>query len=789
MNFSLNLLKKFVSIEVPAAELAELLTERVFEVEDVRELAAQFNHVIAAKVTKVEKHPNADRLRIVTVTDGKKELGPIVCGAHNFDVGATVALALPGAHIPQNIHSDSHEGFTLEKATIRGVESQGMICARFELGLSDKPEDGIWLLDEKVALGTEVAELIPQDTILDIALPPNRPDLYSHFGVAREIHAVLGYQLKDQPRLGKIRPSKESTFHVQVEDYELTPKFWAAKINIKVQPSPQWLQDHLHALGSKSINNVVDITNYVMSELGQPLHAFDATAISGTMHIRKAEAGENITLLNRKGYKLEPTMLVIADDKKALDVAGIMGGADSEVKPETKTIILTAANFNPTNIRQTSKKLGLRSDASALFEKGLHPNLTDLAMARAMELLREHAAARIAEIALIDHSDQKLEKINLTPDEINNLLGTRLTPTEIHSYLSRFGIKITGTKTMVAVAPWWRPDLRDAPDLAEEVLKVHGVNTVVPQPFTLVGQSPSGFEALWRNLRVTKEFWTRSGYFEVQNYSFVSGQDITKYERTPADHIAITNPQSVDQGYLKRDLFIPLLKNVRANQYFTDDFRLYEIGKHYNGFENEPLILSGVSFSKTVPVQKRVAELKGDIVQFVQVLGITNLAFEVGSGSVTLMIGETNVGSLGLFSAEVRQNFDITNEVTWFELDLTAIYQFRKDLGASVPNKFPKIKRDISLVVGSGTRWQSIERVIRSGSDLIQDVSIIEADFLTTDKAAKEFHDNLQKQNQKNLGIRVVFQAPDRTLTEAEITGIFDQILVQLGKELGAHIR
>jgi phenylalanyl-tRNA synthetase beta chain len=785
MKVSLNLLKQFVSFKQTPEQLAELLTDRAFEVEGVIELTPKFKGIISARVEKIEPHPNADRLRVITLTDGQKTIDPVVCGAFNFKESDVVALALPGAYIPGG-------DYTLEPATIRGVTSQGMICAKSELGIGEEEGKTIWVMESDTPLGKDVKLLLPADTLLEVALPANRPDLYSHYGIARELAAVLNVKLK-QPKIPKLTPSRgKQPFSVTIKDKGLCPKFVAICMrNIEVKPSPQFIQDTLRALGIRPINNVVDITNYVTAELGQPLHAFDSKGVIGDMVIRLAKSGEAIQAINHKQYRLDSQALVIADQKKPLDVAGVMGGLESEIADATEKIILTAATFNGPSVRQTSKKLGLRTEASALFEKGLPTELASWGASRAMELLIEHANAKVDQITVLDYNKSKPIKIKVAPERINRLLGADYSTTQIKQSLQRYQIPTTSNgKTLLAAIPWWRTDLHDEADLAEEVVRIQGVNGLNPQPLNLTVNPTIEQESLSRQIRLSKELWARLGYNEVQNYSFISEQDILKFKADPKQFISVTNPLSSDQGYLKRHLLIPLLKNVRQNQYQADEFKLFEIGKQYLSFGQEPLLLSGIGYSKTKSLARQLAEIKGDCVKYLENLGLTAVEFKPANDLwLEVKVTGAVVGLVGVVQAELTENFNIDRQIVWFKLELEKILPLSKDHQYVAQSKYPTVQRDVSVVISKEIPWSDIEQLFTASSPLLTEVTVAEADYLATDKDSLKFHQSLARQGQKNLLIRATFQAPDRTLTEAEISGILEQIVLKLKQKLGAEIR
>jgi phenylalanyl-tRNA synthetase beta chain len=789
MKLSYNLLKEFVKIKLPPEKLGQILTEHSFEVEKIVPQAYAFSGIVAAKVLEVQKHPNADRLRVVKADIGGTVVDPVVCGAFNFGAGDMVALALPGARIAQNIHSEAHEPFILKNAKIRGIESQGMICAAFELGLAEEPGEGIMLLEKSVKPGTPLSDIFNStDTLLETALPANRPDLYSHFGIAQEIAAVLNIKMS-------VKENKKQSFKtakgwkVEVKDKKLCPKYFGLKFsNVKITPSPKALQDVLKTVGLRPVNNVVDATNLVMLELGQPLHAFDAGKVSGNIVVRRAKKGEKFTALNHKEYNLDEDMLLISDKNKSLALAGIMGGLDSEITGNTTDIILEAANFNQFNIRQTSKRLGLKTDSGSKFEKGLHPHLVDLALLRAANLLTQLAGARPEGFAGVASPEPKPAKIRFVAADINKLLGTDFKTFEIKKFLSRFQINSTGTKSMLATPPWWRTDLLSPADLAEELIKLVGYNKLSPRPIT-IQPAGDGQASLSKDIYQTKNYWARLGYFEVQNYNFISEKDIRDFGET-RPHLEIANPLSSDQRYLKRHLLIPLLKNVSLNQKNSNHFKLFEVGKQYLGFENEPLLLSSVSFSKTEPMEKLLMGAKGDILEYLQNLGIGEVGFgETGKPWLNIQAGGQTLGLVGVIEETVTKKFDIDIPIIFTKLELEKVLALKKDILYKPVSKFPGVQRDISIIVSKDVLWENVEKTVKPTSNLIRKISLFEAPFLAQDKTTKEYHKNLGIQGKQNLGIRLNLEAFDHTLTEAEVASILDKIVLKLRQEFKAEIR
>ncbi len=819
MKFSYSLLKQFVSLKIPPQKLGELLSAHSCEVEGITAPGGDFKNIFAAEVVGIQKHPNADRLRVVKLDAGDRIIEPVVCGAFNFGVGDIVALALPGAEIKQNIHSETHEPFILQKAIIRGVESRGMICAAFELGLSDSMAKEILVLDKKVKPGTPLNEIFPADDyVLNIALPANRSDLHSHLGLAREIAAVLNLKFKEPAA----KPPKLpwSGAWKATADKSFCPKFYAAKLSgMKVGPSPKFIRDELLAVGQRPINNVVDITNYIMVKYGQPTHAYDAAKINGNLTVRRAREKEKFVAINHKTYELNSGMFVIADEQKTIALGGMIGGLQSEINQNTKEIIFEVANFSATITRFTSKQLGFKTDGSAIWEKGVHPNLADLGLAEGLKLLQEYAGAKIAAFAKFTTPVKKPLVIKFTADEINRLLGTNLKANEIVKYLNRYKIesKIINQKSKIinSLPPWWRQDITAAPDLSEEVLKLYGYNKVPPRPLDFI--PPASNESsddinLSDNIYQAKQLWARLGYSEVQNYNFVSQKDIVNLGEDPKTHVKIQNPLSQDQGYMRRGGLAALLKNVHLNQKYFDSFKLFEIGRDYFGFENEPLTLTAVLFDKHGLPAKLLTKAKGAVVEFFKAFGHRHIAFKENGKEAKVYHHDQALGGIQLVSPAILKNFDIESGVIFVKLDLQKILQIKKDILYQAFSKFPSVKRDLSIIVASNIQWQSIENAIRgvilnvearrgvpkkngrprpaaTPNDIAIQISLFEADFLAAEKTNQKFHEDLAKQGKKNFGIRLIFKAKNRTLTEAEVAGILDQIVLKLQGELKAQIR
>lgn len=791
MKVSLNLIKEFVKINTEPEALGKLITEKAFEVEAIHGGKVNFSNVYTAKVEKIEKHPNADRLRVISLNLATKKLSPVVCGAWNFKEGDVVLVATPGAVIARSIHNPEEGSFKLGKATIRGVESQGMICSAYELGLSDELRDGVVVMPASTPIGVDYANSLTKDTVFDLALPANRPDLFSHLGVAREIGAILNKKVvnldvKESKLLGKIR--KENIVKVP----KLCKKFYTIKINnVEITESPDFIQTALNAVGIKPINNIVDITNFVMIEIGQPLHAFDASKLSGQIVVKSAKASEQVELLNHKTYKLESDMVVLSDGKKTLDVAGIMGGLESEVTEETKEIILIAENFDMGNIRKTSKRLGLRSEAGTRFEKGLHSYLTTLGVNRAVELIAKHANGEVVETVLFDESKPEVTKIDFTDRQINQLLGTEIPAQKIKEFLERYGIVVTGNGKMRAVIPYFRTDITTVEDLAEEVLKLFGTNNIKSAPIAALSNHYEG-DKRWKFLRNTKNYWVSAGFFEVQNYSFLSDTDINILKGNLEDHVSVKNPLSEDQGYMRKDSLAQLLKNAKLNQNSVDTLKIFEVAKRYEDYLKETWIFCNLILSKVETIQTLFSKARGECELFLEKSGITEYKWKFGKTNAEIEVQGEIVGKVEVIDADISEGYDLYTQPIFVHLEVERIFELSKKSTFEEFSRFQIVNRDVSVVVDFALNWQhldnAIHEILRRNNDIETRVKVLDIGSMSTEKKAIDFANKLKAEGKKNWLISFEFKPKNKTLTDAEINGFLDQILVKL-KGSGALIR
>src|SRR5438270_8407942 len=465
MKFSVNWLREFVDLPKNSEEIAELLTRAGVETENIETRGAKIDDVIVSQVIASSRHPNADRLTVCEVNDGSGTKRQIVCGATNYKVGDKVPLALPGAKLPN--------GTEIRKSKLRGVESEGMLCSAIELGLGSDAA-GLLILSPEAKVGAPISDLFPSDAILDVEITPNRGDLLSHFGLAREIAALTEKKLKSTPRDTKIEIRKTG---VTISSTRECPFFSARKIdNVTVGPSPQWLRAKIESVGIRSINNIVDISNFVMLELGQPTHAFDADKLEGGINVRLARDGEKFLALDGKTYSLKPDNLVVADQERAVGIAGVMGGEETGVTDSTKNILLEAAYFLPASVRHTARELNLPSDASYRFERGVDPGMIFRASARATELIREIAGGTPAkEIQAAGKLPANPSDISLSYEKCDRVVGVAIKPKTVDEILTGFGLmKTSAAKITKWKIPSYRRDLQRDIDLIEEVVRAQG---------------------------------------------------------------------------------------------------------------------------------------------------------------------------------------------------------------------------------------------------------------------------------------------------------------------------
>ncbi|MEJ0021143.1 MAG: phenylalanine--tRNA ligase subunit beta [Candidatus Doudnabacteria bacterium] len=771
MKFAYSWLKELVDIRLSPDKLAEFLSLHAFETEADADQKV-FSGIIVAKVTKIEKHPNADRLRIITLTDGRNTFGPVVCGAWNFDVGATVPLALPGGIIPHDQHDPDGKPFTLSKAIIRGVESQGMICSAKELGLG-ADGGGILLLDSGSKLGEPFAiKNSSSEPMLDVSVPANRPDLISYRGVAWEISALTGAKYKIKNKKSKLANLPSKVLKVRISDPALCSKYIGVRlVNIKIKESPKFIQDRLKLSGMRPINNVVDITNYVMLEIGQPLHAFDATMVTGPINVRKAYLNESLKTLDGVERKLTTNMLVIADAKKPLAIAGVMGGAESAVIDFTGEVILEAANFNSVSIRRTARNLGLRTDASSRFEKSLPVGLAMAAAEYAVELLVKYASAKPLEYAEAGIKKEKPITVKVDAKKVNALLGTDISVSEQERILKRFGFALQAShSTLQVTVPFWRPDVRIWEDLAEEIVRFEGLDKIPDALAPLPNSSGMTDQIVDEHERVA-DLLTGMGFNEAYTYSFVPESIFDKYGIDRKQAVEIANPMSSDQQYLRQGLGMNYERLIGQNGRYVSEESLFEIGNVYrktNGSVEEHTNLFLICFSKT---RQPAGKLIGSIRELFGRLGV-----EMSIAQVDEEMGEVSADGEKL--GPIRA---VNEELKWAaaELNFEKLIKHIKPKQFVPPSKYPAEELDAAILVREDLPWGEIkELILKSNKQLIKSATLFDV-----------YQGKNVSPGKKSLGFRIVYQADNRTLKDEEVTKIHKEILNELKSKFHAEIR
>lgn len=784
MKFSVNWLREFVELPASVEKLAELLTLAGIEIEGIEKHGANFDKVVVAQITASAQHPNADRLSVCQVDDGSGEQQQIVCGAKNYKVGDKVPLALPGAVLANDLK--------IKPSKLRGVESQGMLCSPSELGLS-ADSDGLLILSPEAKIGEPIASLFPEDTILDVEITPNRGDLLSHFGLAREIAALVGSSRCDDrgPRSAPSLPLKADG--VRITALEQCPFYSARRIdNVTVGPSPQWLRSKLEAVGLRSINNIVDISNFVMLELGQPTHAFDSDKLKGDIVVRLARDGEKFLALDGKIYALTSRDLVIADQERVVGIGGVMGGEETGVTASTKNVLLEAAYFLPSSVRRTARTLNLPSDASYRFERRVDPAMILPASQRATELIRELAAGNpSAEIATAGALPEPPPDVSLRYERCNELIGVPVPKERVVQILEGFGLKKAGAtndETSWRI-PSFRSDLQREADLIEEVVRVFGIENVPGRDRSRsTPQSEADrlydFEASLRQRLIAR------GVSEVRSSALLPRQGGLFAEGA----LELRNPLSEDHVALRPTLLSGLIDVLARNvRHGAPSIRLFELGHVFspgNATEKRSLglICSGNSGSaahwRSGSARKLdLFDLKG----FIDAIGIEEVSVKRSerpglSLAADVFSGSQNIGFIGQLSAAKIQELGASAPVFVGEVEI------RPDLIATERGtfreiaKFPSVTRDIAMIVPEDLSHEKIYSTIASANEpLLASIELFDV-----------FAGN-EEQNfgagKKSMAYALTYRDKTRTLTNDEISVVHAKIRERLQRELGVELR
>ena len=782
MKFSVNWLREFVDLPKNPEEIAELLTRAGIETKNIEMRGAKIDKVIVSQITASSRHPNADRLTVCEVDDGSGTKRQIVCGATNYKVGDKVPLALPGAKLPN--------GTEIRNSKLRGVESEGMLCSAIELGLG-ADASGLLILSPEAKMGAQIGDLFPADTILDVEITPNRGDLLSHFGLAREIAALTEKKLKSTPRDVKI-DTKESG--VNISAARECPFFSARKIdNVKVGPSPQWLRAKIESVGTRSINNIVDISNFVMLELGQPTHAFDADKLKGGINVRLARAGEKFLALDGKTYSLKHDNCVVADQERAIGIGGVMGGEETGVTETTKNILLESAYFLPASVRRTARNLNLPSDASYRFERGVDPEMVLRASQRATELIREIAGGTPAkEVAAAGKVPANPSDVSLSYEKCDRVVGIAIKPKMVDQVLGGFGLKKSkgSDKGGTWKIPSYRRDLQSDVDLIEEVVRAYGAEKI---PGTDRSRStPSSAADRSHDVEsALRERLVARGLSEVRTSKLIPRSAAAFSESA----IAIQNPLSEDHVALRPSLLSGLLgvleRNLRAG---AERVALFELGRVFvprDGREERRVgflvwgrVVSDPHWREPDRGRLDFFDLKGAVESvFPEKLSFQrsthpnlSIAAEIYADNQLIGIaGQLSTSSLktsapgGVFVAELSQDFPLKG------LGSTATF---REFG-----RFPSVTRDIAMIVPDTLSHEQIWKVIFEPKE-----SLLEkAEFF--DRVVGKEAEQLFGPGKKSVAYRLTYRDKNRTLTNEEVTEVHARIREKLKRELGVTLR
>jgi phenylalanyl-tRNA synthetase beta chain len=795
MKVSYNWLKEYLPLDLQAQDLAERLLQLGFEVASLSKLGPAFSGVVTGHVLTVEKHPNADRLSLCVVEVGSEKYS-VVCGAKNVAAGQKIALARVGAVLPG--------GFKIERSKIRGVESQGMICSRKELGLACAEGagdgDGIWVLDPATAVGQDVAaSLGDPDHILEVEFTPNRSDCLSHLGLARELSAYFKIPLRQQP--APVIPSGAIPCGaLKVEAPQACPRYVGRSFEgLAVGTSPGWLAAKLEAVGLRPINALVDITNYLLMDVGQPMHVFDADKLDGGVIVRFAKPGEKIVALDEKEYSLTERCLVIADQKKPVAIAGVMGGRDTGVTEKTKRAFLESAFFDPPTVRRASQALRLKSDASHRFERGTDPEAAWTASLRATELILKLCGrgVKCSEASDCRAPAAPPSPIRVSGGRINEILGSAFPADAVESSLRRIsaGLEKRG-EIMSFTPPSYRRDLTTAWDLAEEVARLAGYENI---PYRCAPQAPAPSRALPAQTLTdrTRRRLAGLGLCEAYNYDFISDK-LAALARLQMRLIRVKNPLSEEYANLRPTLLVGLLNNARLNlNNGAEAVRLFELGKVYAAAGTAVSESAHVAGLLLGPAAKHLGffDAKGVVEELLA--GIPDIEWLPLSdaaagqtpsdpifhprGSLRLRHAKGVLGTVGILHPGVARAWDMERaEACLFQLDLDLIAQVEIAKTQFAPfSVFPRSSRDLSFLVDSTARYGDVLGTIRGAGVMeLRDVELVD-----------KFTGQGVPSGKQSLTVRLHFGLADRTLKDSEVAAAAERILAELQRRQGAVLR
>jgi phenylalanyl-tRNA synthetase beta chain len=804
MTISFDWLKTLFPTQLPAAEVAALLTGSGLEVEGLEELESipgGLRGVVLGTVLTCERHPDADKLSLTTVAVGDDAPRQIVCGAPNVAAGQRVVVALEGAML----YPSTGEPFKIKKSKIRGAASEGMICAEDEIGLGQS-HAGIMVLDTNLPDGTPAAEYfgLGSDTVLEIGLTPNRADAASHYGVARELRALLGQPAHLPDVSAFAAPASGDNIRVTIEDDQACPRYAGLLLdNVQVGPSPEWLQRRLRSIGLSPINNVVDVTNFVLHELGLPLHAFDADQVTGAaIRVKRAEAGEKFVTLDGVERTLLADDLVIANAQGApMALAGVFGGKTSGVSDATTRVFLESAYFAPAVVRRTSQAHGLKTDASFRYERGTDPYMVPTALRRAALLLQEVAGARIA-APVVDKFPHLIpnNQVRLRLDRVSRLIGQEIGEERIREILAGLGIQIEqqlGNEWLLAVPPY-KVDVTREADVIEEILRIYGFNNVALRPHnaaSFLSPFPNPDPEVVR--QKVASLLSGQGFSEILTNSLTNSQYFEKADAPVESLVRILNYNSQDLNVMRPTLLHSGLEVVRHNLNRRQrDLKLYEFGRTYQrtaaGKYQEKTVLglwlTGTATAETWqhPSQKATFhDAAGAVQQVLAALGHAQPAPQPTqhpylAGGLALLVQNQPVGNVGAVSPQVLKRLDVSQSVWYAELDWEwLLKKYKASLVARELPKFPEVRRDLSLVVDKAVTFEQLRTIAqRTEKKLLQGLNVFDV-----------YEGDRLEAGKKSYSVSFTLQDPTQTLTDQAIDQVMQRLIQQFEKQAGALIR
>ena len=794
MKTSIEWLKEYADINVDAKTLADRLTMTGSKVETIEQKGNDIKNVVVGKILEIKKHPDADKL-IVTKVDIGEKIVQIVTGADNVHVGDIIPIAKDGSELPGDVK--------IKTGMLRGVESCGMMCAVTELGLNieDYPgqiEHGIMILPKEYEnfLGKDIVEVLNlREDILDFEITSNRPDCFSIEGLGRETAISLGEKFKN-PRKNLAKEVKKVNeiegLKVDIEAKDLCYRYMARVLkNVKIEESPDWMKRRLKACGVRSINNIVDITNYVMLEIGEPMHAFDINSVEGKhIIVRTAKDNETITTLDEEKRKLDSSMLVIADEEKPVAIAGVMGGANSGITENTKTVVFEAAVFKRGSVRLTAKKVGLRTEASTRYEKGLSPEIALRAINRAIELAEQIGAGKAVEEVIDVYPEKEEQKIiPFEPEKVNNLLGMKISKEEMITILENLEIKVKGNMLEI---PYFRTDIERTADIAEEIIRIHGYDKLQS---TLINEETTlGAKTKAQKLQdKIKELLVSKGFSEMYSFAFISPEDFEKCKLDSRKAIKIKNPLGEDYSLMRTSMMPTVLQSITTNYNKKNkEVSLFEIGKTYTdeqgniekgGIPTETEKIAFATYGKNADFYI----IKGIIENILEISNIARYQIERAKTetlhpgkSAEIYVGKDSISKFGEVHPQILANYGINEKVYYAEIDLSKFVKYGKNNKKYTPiPKYPAVERDIALVVDEQIEVGQIENIISKKSKNI----------LETAKLFDIYRNEKLGQNKKSVAYELIFRANNRTLTDDEIKNTMEAITKELQVALGAELR